>query len=189
MHWGKCKVRVIRGDKDEQWYRVEENVYTKNKRGSKLMKDNDECLYYWLGRLVRDRRALGVGSASLCCKDGWYGWQLLAWDFYIRQVGRALPAPQRFKRISSMIADKTDQPYHSVIRLIRCKLTFSLLRSTITCLRGSRSSSKSFYHKNTIADLALIEGRVCQWQLSSYINQIWTIFALNFHCFVTRFFW
>ena len=36
-----------------------------------------------------------------------------------------------FKRISSMIADKTDQPYHSVIRLIRCKLTFSLLHSTI----------------------------------------------------------
>ena len=72
-----------------------------------------------------------------------------------------------FKRISSMIADKTDQPYHSVIRLIRCKLTFSLLRSTITCLRGSRSSSKSIHHTNTIADLALIEGRVCQW-LSSY---------------------
>ena len=67
-----------------------------------------------------------------------------------------------FKRISSMIADKTDQPYHSVIRLIRCKLTFSLLRSTITCLRGSRSSSKSIHHTNTTADLALIEGRVCQ---------------------------
>ena len=51
---------------------------------------------------------------------------------------------------------------HSVIRLIRCKLTFSLLRSTITCLRGSRSSSKSIHHTNTTADLALIEGRVCQ---------------------------
>ena len=44
-----------------------------------------------------------------------------------------------FKRVSSMIADKSGQPYNSVIRLIRCKLIFSLLRSTITCLRGSRS--------------------------------------------------
>ena len=56
-----------------------------------------------------------------------------------------------FKRISSMIADKIGQSYHSVIRLIRCKLTFSLLRSTVTCLRGSRSSSKRIHHMNTIA--------------------------------------
>ena len=41
-----------------------------------------------------------------------------------------------YKRISSMIAEKSGQSYNSVIRLIRCKLTFSLLRSTITCLRG-----------------------------------------------------
>ena len=67
-----------------------------------------------------------------------------------------------FKRISSMIAEKTNQPYHSVIRLIRCKLTFSLLRSTITCLRGSRSLKRKDYSLDAMdADLALAEGRVC----------------------------
>ena len=64
-----------------------------------------------------------------------------------------------YKRISSMIAEKSGQSYNSVIRLIRCKLTFSLLRSTITCLRGSRSLF-SFNRLDTAADLALTEGRV-----------------------------
>ena len=64
---------------------------------------------------------------------------------------------------------ETGQSYHSVIRLIRCKLTFSLLpcfaQLLLTCLWGSQSSSKRIHHTNTIADLALIEGRVCQWLL------------------------
>ena len=66
-----------------------------------------------------------------------------------------------FKRIASMIADKTSQSYTSIIRLIRCKLTFSLLRSTITCLRGSRSLSRNEKYLNpSDADLALAEDRV-----------------------------
>ena len=66
-----------------------------------------------------------------------------------------------FKRIASMIADKTSQSYTSTIRLIRCKLTFSLLRFTITCLRGSRSLSRNEHHLNPAdTDLTLVEGRV-----------------------------
>ena len=64
-----------------------------------------------------------------------------------------------FKRISSMIAEKTCQAYHSVIRLIRCRVSFSLLRSTITCLRGSRSS-RCTTPLDTVVDLALAEGKV-----------------------------
>ena len=40
-----------------------------------------------------------------------------------------------------MLADKKDQFYNSVISLIRCRLSFSLLRSAIMCLRGSRSTA------------------------------------------------
>ena len=68
-----------------------------------------------------------------------------------------------FKRIASMIADKTSQSYTSVVRLIRCKLTFSLLRSIITCLRGSRSLSQNKQYLHVVpsdTDLALVEGRV-----------------------------
>ena len=45
-----------------------------------------------------------------------------------------------YKRIASLISEKYDRPYSNTIRWIRCRLNFSLLRSTIMCLRGSQSS-------------------------------------------------
>ena len=78
-----------------------------------------------------------------------------------------------FKRIASMIADKTSQSYTSIICLIRCILTFSLLRSTITCLRGSWSLWRNEkYLSPSDADLALAEGRVHLW-----------LITYNHHCF------
>ena len=44
-----------------------------------------------------------------------------------------------FKRLASLLTRKRDQPYSHVIGWIRCHLEFSLLRSSITCLRGTRS--------------------------------------------------
>ena len=45
-----------------------------------------------------------------------------------------------YKRLASCLATKWDQPYSSTMSWLRCRLTFSLLRSAIQCLRGSRSS-------------------------------------------------
>ena len=45
-----------------------------------------------------------------------------------------------YKRIATLIAEKRDQPYSRTLFWIRCKLSFSLLRSAIMCIRGSRSS-------------------------------------------------
>ena len=45
-----------------------------------------------------------------------------------------------YKRLASLIAMKLQKPYSQILRWIRCKLSFSLIRSTIRCLRGSRSS-------------------------------------------------
>ena len=68
-----------------------------------------------------------------------------------------------YKRIASMIAEKHNKPYSKTIHWIRCRLNFSLLRSSIMCLRGSRSA---YHHPagppittNTM-DLACSEGRV-----------------------------
>ena len=64
-----------------------------------------------------------------------------------------------YKRLASMIAEKQDQPYSRTIQWIRCRLCFSLLRSAIMCLRGSRST----YHHPTGPDnieLASSEGRI-----------------------------
>ena len=77
--------------------------------------------------------------------------------------GMGTTATVVYKRIASMIADKHNKPYSKTIHWIRCRLNFSLLRSSILCLRGSRSA----HHRpagppittNTM-DLACSEGRV-----------------------------
>ena len=45
-----------------------------------------------------------------------------------------------YKRLASMIASKNNKAYSKTIHWLRCRLSFSLLRSAIMCLRGSRSS-------------------------------------------------
>ena len=67
-----------------------------------------------------------------------------------------------FKRLASMISTKTDWPYSRVLHWLRCRLGFSLLRSSIMCLRGARFS---YHHPiknidNAAIDLALHEGKV-----------------------------
>ncbi len=44
-----------------------------------------------------------------------------------------------YKRIASMFAEKHNKPYSRAIHWIGCRLNFSLLRSAIMCIRGSRS--------------------------------------------------
>ena len=45
-----------------------------------------------------------------------------------------------YKRIALMIAEKYHKDYSKTLHWMRCKLGYSLLRSAITCLRGSRST-------------------------------------------------
>ena len=42
------------------------------------------------------------------------------------------------KKLASMISEKKDTPYGSVINWLRCRLGFALLRASIMCIRGSR---------------------------------------------------
>ena len=44
------------------------------------------------------------------------------------------------KRLASMLSEKWDQKYNTTISWLRCRLSFSLLRSSIQCIRGSRSA-------------------------------------------------
>jgi len=45
-----------------------------------------------------------------------------------------------YRRLASLISSKRDQSYSSTISWIRCSLSFSLLRSSILCIRGARSA-------------------------------------------------
>ena len=64
-----------------------------------------------------------------------------------------------FKRIASLLSGKLEKPYSIIMNYIRCEISFSLLRSTINCLRGTHSVNYDDCTLNTM-DLALTEGRV-----------------------------
>ena len=65
-----------------------------------------------------------------------------------------------YKRIASMLAQKCDQSYSKTLYWIRCKLSYSLLRSAIMCLRGVRSSIHHPAASPETMDLACQESRV-----------------------------
>ena len=72
--------------------------------------------------------------------------------------GIANQATVFYKRLACCLAMKWDQPYSSTMSWLRCRLTFSLLRSAIQCIRGARSccghAAKSL---NPPMDLAISE--------------------------------
>ena len=67
-----------------------------------------------------------------------------------------------YKRLASLPAEKQGKPYSSTLYWLRCRLNFSLLRSAIMCIRGSRStfSPDSTSPLTESIDLALHEGQV-----------------------------
>ena len=54
--------------------------------------------------------------------------------------GMGSAAQVTFKRMVSMLAAKREQPYSKVMNVVRCMLNFSLIKSQIRCIRGSRST-------------------------------------------------
>ena len=55
--------------------------------------------------------------------------------------GMGKAATTAYKRLASLLANKREQSYSTVMSWMRCHLSFSLLRSAIMCLRGSRSKN------------------------------------------------
>ena len=62
-----------------------------------------------------------------------------------------------YKRLASLLSDKWDSNYAAVMGWVRCCLSFSLLRSAIRCLRGSRSSRGCFGRSLGTAPIDLIQ--------------------------------
>ena len=69
-----------------------------------------------------------------------------------------------YKRLASLISEKNNQDYATTMGWIRCCISFSLIRSAVMCVRGSRSS---YHHpispSSMPADLVAMEGRVPRW--------------------------
>ena len=71
--------------------------------------------------------------------------------------GLANEATVFYKRLASCLAMKWDQSYSSTMFWLRCRLTFSLLRSAVQCIRGARSSNGHAAKSSPPIDLAISE--------------------------------
>ena len=69
-----------------------------------------------------------------------------------------------YKRLAYLFSLKKKLDYVNVMAWLRCRLSFSLLRLAITCLRGARSQRGCPANCGAL-DLALAEGQVCSHAL------------------------
>ena len=74
--------------------------------------------------------------------------------------GMASEATNFYKHLASMLALKWDSPYSSTLCWLRCRLSFSLLRSAIQAIRGARSSRGHAIKPPTAVDLVTAESRL-----------------------------
>ena len=83
--------------------------------------------------------------------------------------GMGKAAKITYKRLASLLSIKREQPYSLVMGWLRCRLSFSLLRSAVMCLRGSRSKKGHVPLSDTHIELVVHEGRL---PLSSWILRV-----------------
>ena len=82
-----------------------------------------------------------------------------SWLVFSTSGGMGKAATVVYKRLAHLLATHCNTSYPSVMGWLRCTLSFSLLKSSISCIRGSRSSSGR-PAPPIPADLVLAEFRV-----------------------------
>ena len=87
----------------------------------------------------------------------WKGAVLHHLCFPLQGVWAKLAATVTYKCLASLLSNKWNSSYPVVMGWLRCSLGFSLLRSSLMCLHGSRSSSGSPGVPSSV-DLAVAEG-------------------------------
>ena len=65
-----------------------------------------------------------------------------------------------YKHLATLLADKWDSHYSRTLCWLRCRLSFSLLRSSIQALRGARSSRGHAVRQPTAVDLITTESHI-----------------------------
>lgn len=74
--------------------------------------------------------------------------------------GLGTEATTFYKRLASMLSMKWDSPYSTTLCWLRCRLAFSLLRSSIQAIRGARSSHGYAVRSPNPVDLVTTESRI-----------------------------
>ena len=78
-----------------------------------------------------------------------------------------------YKRLASLLSTKWERPYSSVLTWIRCCLSFSLLRSSIRCIRGYRSKCGFPVRVRLSAPIDVVNSE----------TGLWLILVLSIHIF------
>ena len=66
------------------------------------------------------------------------------------------------KRLSTVLAGKQQKELSVVAGWVRTRISFSLLRSTLTCLRGTRGIKKPNAKESINIDLAVAEAKIAR---------------------------
>ena len=74
--------------------------------------------------------------------------------------GMGKAAKITYERLASLLSIKQEQPYSLVMGWLRCRLSFSLIRSAVMCLRGCRSKKGHIPLPDTHIGLVVHEGRL-----------------------------
>ena len=76
--------------------------------------------------------------------------------------GMGLTATTVYRRIAAMISEKKKQDYGQTMKWLRCRLSYALLRSSIMCIRGTRSRKATINCNpdNSHVDVVMHESRV-----------------------------
>ena len=104
----------------------------------------------------------------------WDGW---SWDFFRIIISTLLLA---MSRLALKISEKGQDSYSDAIGYIRTQNSFALLRSSVLCLRGSRSIRRQFEESSISAMVE--EGRL-SW-LTSTILIWWFLRYIYSRCFL-----
>ncbi len=132
-----------------------------------------QCAYFDV-RVFNPHSTSYRGSELTACYRRHEGEKRRAYEHRVREVeqgsftplvfstsgGMGRAATVAYKRLATLIAAKREQPYSSVMGWLRCHLSFSLLRSTVMCLRGSRSRQGFVPRIDTPVDLVIRECRI-----------------------------
>ena len=58
-----------------------------------------------------------------------------------------------YEKLAMLLAEKGDQPYYQISGYVRTRVSFSLVRSSILCIRGSRSKMDHNIEKVSSIDM------------------------------------
>ena len=87
---------------------------------------------------------------------------------------------QIMTRLALKLSEKTSEPYAYVVRyIIRAKITFALLRSSILCIRGCGSLKRQFTQTEPSMNVIVEKGRF------QALNNLTTSIYFAIRCFVS----